>query len=41
MDKNEKTQVVMDETTIYEIDLECIRCDEAMRCQADLSEKEE
>lgn len=41
MDKKEKTQVVMDETTIYEIDLDCIRRDEEMRCKEALSEKEE
>ncbi len=29
MEKSERTQVVIDETTIYEIDLECLQCGES------------
>ena len=26
MKENEKTEIVVDETTVYEIDLECVQC---------------
>ncbi len=32
MRKKEKTQVVIDETTIYEIDLACLACDATEVC---------
>lgn len=41
MDQKEKTQVVQDETTIYEIDLECIRRDGKRKRQTPSSEKKE
>ncbi len=40
MEKREQTKVIMDETTIYEIDLECLECKECVQSDSN-SQKED